>query len=129
MFKRLATLLLALGISAASAQTSPPSSSPTWPPLPTTGFISGRAATDKDVADGNAIFVLKAYGGYFGRPMDIVIPQYAYMIKRGEKPVPVIVVQAEVGGGVKLFGVRGLDGDKSTARDFELKLLGTKPPN
>ncbi len=129
MLLRLATLLLALGISAASAQTSPTASSPAWPPLPTTGFVSGRAATDKDVADGNAIFVLKGYGAYFGKPMDIVIPQYAYLTKRGEKPVPVIVIQAEVGGGIKMFGVRGLDGDKSTARDYELKLLGTKPPN
>jgi hypothetical protein len=126
---RLATVLLALAISAASAQTSPPALSPAWPPLPTTGFISGRAATDKDVADGNAIFVLKGYGVYFGKPMDIAIPQYAYLTKRGEKPVPVIVVQAETGGGIKLFGVRGLDGDKSTARDYELKLLGARPPN
>ncbi|MGC2080283.1 MAG: hypothetical protein WA728_30575, partial [Xanthobacteraceae bacterium] len=31
-----------------------------WPPLPTTGFVSGRAATDKDVADGNAVFALRA---------------------------------------------------------------------
>ena len=100
-----------------------------WPPLPTTGFVSGRTATDEDVAAGNAIFVLKAYGAYFGKPMDIAIPQYAYLTKAGEKPVPVIVVQAEIGKGIKLFGVRGLDGDKSTARDFELKLLGTKPPN
>ena len=129
MFVRLATVLPALVVSAAVAQTSPPALSPPWPPLPAAGFISGRAATDRDVAAGNAVFVLKAYGGYFGRPMDIVIPQYAYMTKRGGKPVPVIVVQAEVGGGIKLFGVRGLDGDKSTARDFELKLLGTKPPN
>jgi hypothetical protein len=121
--------LLALGISAASAPTSPTASSPAWPPLPTTGFISGRAATEKDVADGNAIFVLKSYGAYFGRPLDIVIPQYAYLTKRGEKPVPVIVIQAEVGGGIKMFGVRGLEGDKSTARDYELNLLGTKPPN
>ena len=61
--------------------------------------------------------------------MDVTIPQYAYVTKAGENPVPVIVVQAEIGKGIKLFGVRGLDGDKSTARDFELKLLGTKPPN
>jgi hypothetical protein len=120
----LAALLTFVTIAAAPAQTSPP----TWPPLPATGFISGRAATDQDVAAGNAVFVLKAYGTYFGKPMDVVIPQYAYLTKRGEKPVPVIVVQAEVGGGIKLFGVRASDGDKSTARDYELQLLGTKPP-
>jgi hypothetical protein len=128
MLIRIATLLLALGISAASAQT-PTAAPPNWPPLPTTGFISGRAATDKDVTDGNAVFVLKAYGVYFGKPMDVVIPQYAYLTKRGKQTVPVIVIQAEVGGGIKLFGVRTLDGAKSTARDYEVKLLGTKPPN
>mgnify|MGYP001292097093 CR=1 FL=1 len=116
----LATLLTLLTMSAASAQD--------WPPLPTSGFMFGRAATDKDVADGNAVFVLEAYGIHFGKPIDIVIPQYAYLTKRNEKPVPVIVVQAEVGKGIKVFGVRGLDGDKSTVRDYELQLLGTKPP-
>jgi hypothetical protein len=126
MFFRIAAFLLAFGVAAAaSAQTAPVN----WPPLPTKGFVSGRPATDEDVAAGNAIFVLKAYGTYFSKPMDIVIPQYAYMTKAGQKTVPVIVVQAEIGKGIKLFGVRGLDGDKSTARDFELKLLGTKPPN
>ncbi len=126
MFVRIAAFLLALGMAAAaSAQTAPVN----WPPLPAKGFVSGRPATDEDIAAGNAVFVLKAYGSYFGKPMDIAIPHYAYLTKAGEKPVPVIVVQAEIGKGIKLFGVRGLDGDKSTARDFELKLLGTKPPN
>lgn len=126
MAVRLATLILAFGLAtAAAAQTAPVK----WPPLPTKGFVSGRPATDEDVAAGNAVFVLKAYGTYFGKPMDVTIPQYAYLTKAGEKRVPVIVVQAEIGKGIKLFGVRGLDGDKSTARDYELKLLGTKPPN
>ena|ERR1700761_9071506 len=126
MFTRIATLVLALGVAAAaSAQTSPVN----WPPLPTKGFVSGRQATDEDVAAGNAVFVLKAFGSYFGKPMDVTIPQYAYLSKAGEKRVPVIVIQAEIGKGIKLFGVRSLDGDKSTARDYELKLLGTKPPN
>ncbi len=126
MFTRLAALLGALGVAAAAATQTVPVN---WPPLPTTGFISGRPATDQDVTAGNAVFVLKAYGSYFGKPMDVTIPQYAYFTKYGEKPVPVIVIQAEFGKGIKLFGVRGLDGDKSTARDYELKLLGTKPPN
>ena len=126
MITRISALLLALAMAAAaSAQTAQVN----WPPLPTKGFVSGRQATDEDVNAGNAVFVLKAYGSYFGKPMDVTIPQYAYLIKAGEKPVPVIVVQAEIGKGIKLFGVRGLDGDKSTARDYELKLLGTKPPN
>ncbi|MGC1252142.1 MAG: hypothetical protein WA889_14925 [Xanthobacteraceae bacterium] len=126
MLARLAAFLLALGLAAsASAQTAPAN----WPPLPGTGFVSGRPATDEDVTAGNAVFVLKAYGTYFGKPMDIAVPQYAYLTKAGQKPVPVIVIQAEIGKGIKLFGVRGLDGDRSTARDFELKLMGAQPPN
>ncbi len=126
MLARLAAFLLALGVAAgAAAQTAPLN----WPPLPAKGFISGRPATDDDITVGNAVFVLRAYGIYFGKPMNIAIPQYAYFTKRGEKPVPVIVVQAEIGKGIKVFGVRGFDGKTATARDYELQLLGTTPPH
>jgi hypothetical protein len=100
-----------------------------WPPLPTTGFVSGRAATDKDVADGNAVFVLRAYGVAFGKPLDVVIPQYAYLIRNGQQKRPVIVVQAEDGKGIKIFGIRDFDGKTATAKQSELQLLGTHPPD
>jgi hypothetical protein len=100
-----------------------------WPALPTSGFIAGRAAAAKDVADGNAIFVLRAYGVAFGKPLDVTIPQYAYLTKRGQQPVAVIVVQAEQGKGIKIFGVRDRSGKAATARESEVQLLGTKPPN
>jgi hypothetical protein len=100
-----------------------------WPPLPTTGFVSGRAATDKDVADGNAVFVLRAYGVAFGKPLDVVIPQYAYLIRSGQQKLPVIVVQAEEGKGIKIFGIRDFDGKTATAKQSELQLLGARPPN
>jgi hypothetical protein len=118
---RLATLLVLVGISAALAQ------SPAWPPLPASGFTKGRPATDEDVAAGNAVFVLKQYGVYFGKPLDVDVPQYAYLTKGGGK-VPVIVVQAEQERNLKLFGVRGLDGQKWVAKETELQLLGTHPP-
>jgi hypothetical protein len=105
------------------------SAEPNWPALPTTGFISGRPATDKDVADGNAVFVLRAYGIAFGKPLDVTIPQYAYLTKRGQQAVPVIVVQAEQGKGIRIFGLRGLDGKTATAKESELRLLGTRPPD
>jgi hypothetical protein len=100
-----------------------------WPPLPTTGFISGRPATDKDVAEGNAVFALRAYGVPFGKPLDVTIPQYAYLTKRGQQPIAVIVVQAELGKGLKIFGVRDLNGKTATAKESELQLLGTHPPD
>ena len=100
-----------------------------WPPLPTTGFISGRAATDKDVAEGNAVFALRAYGVAFGKPLDVVIPQYAYLTKNGQQKLPVIVVQAEEGKGIKIFGIRDFAGTTATAKQSELQLLGTHPPD
>ncbi len=75
------------------------------------------------------MFALRAYGVPFGKPLDVVIPQYAYLTKRGHEPIPVIVVQAELGKGLKIFGVRGLNGKTATARDSELQLLGTHPPD
>jgi hypothetical protein len=106
-----------------------PGAGQSWPPLPTTGFVSGRAATDKDVAEGNAVFVLRAYGAAFGKPLDVVIPQYAYLVRSGQQKLPVIVVQAEEGKGIKIFGIRDLDGKTATAKQSELQLLGIHPPN
>jgi hypothetical protein len=121
------------GLAQGSAQSSPSgtsqSSGQSWPPLPTAGFVSGRAATDKDVAEGNAVFALRAYGVPFGKPLDIAIPQYAYLIKKGQQKTPVIVVQAEEGKGIKIFGIRDLDGKTATAKESELQLLGTHPPD
>ena len=74
----LITVLTILGISAALAES--------WPPLPTSGFISGRPATDKDVIEGNAVFALRAYGAPFGEPLDVTIPQYAYLKREGSSP-------------------------------------------
>jgi hypothetical protein len=132
---------IAAGIMPGSAQQSSTAQSPaqsaepaagaaqSWPPLPTSGFIAGRPAVAKDVADGNAVFVLRAYGVAFGKPLNVTIPQYAYLTKRGRQPVPVVVVQAEQGKGIKIFGVRDRSGKAATARESEVQLLGTNPPN
>jgi hypothetical protein len=124
-------LTIAAGLTPSSAQQSSaqPSAKPSWPALPKSGFIAGHPATDKDVADGNAVFVLRAYGVPFGKPLDVDIPQYAYLTKRGQQPVPVIVVQAEQGKGIKIFGIRDFSGQAATARESEVQLLGANPPN
>jgi hypothetical protein len=38
-------------------------------------------------------------------------------------------VQAEQGKGIKIFGVRDFSGKAATAKEFEVQLLGTNPPN
>jgi len=100
-----------------------------WPSLPDKGFILGRAATEKDVADGNAIFVAKSNGIIIGKPIAIMIPQYAYLLEGNDKKRPVIVIQAEDANGIKLFGVRDLDGKEYVTKETDLNLLGSEPPN
>ena len=97
-----------------------------WPPLPSQGFISGRPAQATDVQNGDAIFVAAVQGKVIGKPLPIKIPQYAYVRDTHER---VILVQAEDANGIKLFGVRGLDGKEAVVRDGDLELLGTQKPN
>jgi len=107
-----------LGCGAATA-------APKWPPLPTHGFIKGRAAQPADVAKGNALFVLDVDGKRIGKPIRMAIPQYACVRK---SRTPVIVVQAEVGPkGLKLVGERTLKGAGMAGLLGELDLRGAKP--
>ena len=43
-----------------------------WPELPTSGFVAGRAATQADVASGNAIFSTDGVSS----ASDLKAPQY-----------------------------------------------------
>jgi hypothetical protein len=113
----LATILmiaaLMLGAVAAMAQVS-------WPNLPTTGFITGRAASHDDVDKGDAVFALKST-----KPLSVTIPQYGILIVPN---LPVIVVQAEEQNGKKMFGARDFEGGEYVVLGEHLKLLGTKKP-
>ena len=116
------SIILALvGFSAAGAEG--------WPALPVAGFLSGRPATDKDVHDGNAIFVLKSDNIIIGKSLPIAIPQYAYLTENGGPMEPVIVVQAEEANGIKLFGYRDRGGKEGVAAETDLRLLGQRPPS
>ena len=104
----------------------------TWPPLPARGFVSGHAANEQDVADGNAIFVAKVDGKIIGLPLPIAIPQYAYVtdahVTKGGPQIPVVVVQAEQAANQQLFGVRDFSGHEYVVTAVDLKLLGSRPP-
>src|SRR4051812_47434559 len=97
MKRLIAPFMSMLGLTTATAQE--------WPALRSVPSVSGRAAVEQDVADGKAIFVLKVEGVPAGKPVNIPIPQYAYLLNPGANPTPVILVQAEEANGTKLFGV------------------------
>lgn len=99
-----------------------------WPALPTSGFITGRAATKADVAAGNAGFALADGSVQMSSPLPIDIPQYAYFNDAGMQ-VPVILIQAEEARGKKFAA--GLAADGSTVAGFlsDFVLLGRRPPS
>jgi hypothetical protein len=97
-----------------------------WPPLPERGFIVNRAATQADVAAGNAVFSAEAGDAVIGKPLRISIPQYAYH-HDGGKRIAVMVVQAEEARGKKLVGARELNGQELVGFLDEFELLGASP--
>ena len=98
-----------------------------WPSLAKQGFISGRSATEPDVASGSAIFSTSAGNIVTGQPLKIAIPQYAYHIVSGKR-VPVVVVQAEEVHGRALIGARDFSGQYLVGSRKEFELLGTLAP-
>jgi hypothetical protein len=101
-----------------------------WPPLPATGFVSGRTATREDVRAGNAVFFAAVDGGSAGKPLDIAVPQYAFHVDSETRAkTRVIVVQAEQAGDKQMIGY--LEAGKpvqGVATLPEIELLGTTPP-
>lgn len=102
-----------------------------WPPLPTTGYMRGLAATRADVNAGRAGMSMTDHRGrVVGSPMAIMIPQYAvYVNQRTKKRTPGIVIQAEEGLGARVIVMRSLDGQLISGNASEFKLLGTNTPS
>jgi len=101
-----------------------------WPPLPTSGFVSGRPATQQDVRDGNAVFVAEVGGKVIGQPLPIDIPQYALHVDGDtQQRTRVIVVQAERAGGIEMVGFRNIaTGGDGVGTRPEFELLGRSKP-
>jgi hypothetical protein len=99
----------------------------TWPDLPESGFIAGRAATKDDVASGQAVFSMD--GQSLG-PVDIDIPQYAMWTDENGVEHPVIVTQAErAPNDMQIIGFKTLGGRYTAAMMPEVRLLGSKKPD
>jgi hypothetical protein len=92
-----------------------------WPPLPSKGFLTDRAAEPQDVDNGMAIFATGEEGHATGRPIAIKIPQYGYF--REEKKY-VIILQAEEYDGKSVIGAETFDGDQVVGFMDDFELLG-----
>lgn len=113
--------LLALVSSSAS------SANRAWPALPKSGFIAGRLATEADLKRGDGVFLSLIDGKPGGAPASIRIPQFAYLVEKGERR-PVVVVQAETNERGTFVGMRDAAGHEYVATDAEVVLLGSKRP-
>jgi hypothetical protein len=113
--------LLALVSSSAS------SANPAWPALPKSGFVAGRLATETDLKRGNGVFLSLIDGKPSGAPASIHVPQFAYLVEKGERR-PVVVVQAETNERGTIIGMRDAEGREYVATDAEVILLGSKRP-
>lgn len=76
-----------------------------WPDLSTIQYVSNRPATEADINDGAAVFLLQSEGVNIGTPISIDIPQYAIHtdLETGEKS-NVVVIQAEEADGRQVIG-------------------------
>ncbi|MBC7756536.1 MAG: hypothetical protein H7Z20_07855 [Bdellovibrio sp.] len=98
-----------------------------WPALPAADFTKGRAATRDDVDEGRAVFVGEANNIMIGSPIDITIPQYAYLNRDGKK-LAVIVIQAEQVQNEKIIGAKMLNGQDIAGFMQDFELLGNQTP-
>lgn len=118
MNKALASFLFLVAITASAAD---------WPPLPKEKFVTGRAATAADVTADKAAFSAQSEGKVVGKPLRIVVPQYAYYTQDGKK-VPAVIIQAEEAMGLQIIGARLVNGQKIVDAITQFEFLGTKPP-
>jgi len=101
-----------------------------WPDLKEIQHVARRPATEADIKNGAAVFLLQSQGASSGLPLDIVIPQYAlHRDEENGKMTPVIVIQAEESNGKKVIGAYEFKTRKYVVGLLnEFKLLGNKNP-
>ena len=101
-----------------------------WPDLSTIKYVAQRSATESDINDGAAVFILQTEGVSIGTPLDINVPQYAIHTDEnsGEK-TNVVIIQAEEANGQQVFGALIFDTNEYMAGlSNEFELLGQTAP-
>ena len=87
-----------------------------WASVP---HVSGRPATETDVAQGRAVFYLP--GG--SEPADLPVPCCAIQHLESDASQPVVVIQAERAPSGVVLGVRPLSGGNGVCMLSEVELL------
>ncbi len=103
-----------------------------WPNLDSCRFIAGRIATERDIMEGKAAFLLKSGNEILSTPLDIEIPQYALHINQhNNEETPGVIIQAEkTVDGQKLVGFIPVHSQiPVTTSLHEFRLLGTRKPS
>ena len=103
-----------------------------WPDLNSCNFIAGRTATEQDIIEGKAAFLLKSGNEILGTPLEIEIPQYALHInKNNNEETPGIIIQAEkADDGLELAGFVPVHSQAPvTTLLHEFRLLGKNKPH
>jgi hypothetical protein len=104
-----------------------------WPPLPETGFVTGRPATFRDLEAGDAVFVQRLNDQDVCSPTpNILVPQYVVWQSEDGTEVPAILVQVEANASdplaAHMMGLRTLAGKDILALSSEVSLLGQSIP-
>jgi hypothetical protein len=93
----------------------------TWPPFPPNGFVSGRRATEDDIAAERAAFVLRAPSGELvGKPRVMALPRLGFSEVGGEREL-VVAIQAEEAQGKLVLGLRRADGSLAICSGAEFE--------
>ena len=102
-----------------------------YPDLSKYGFITGRCATEQDVIEGRAAFLLQSGDTAQSSPLNIEIPQYAIHIDPYSlEETPGVLIQAEQIDDQQLAGFIPFNSEVPITTSLsEFKLLGTAKPN
>ena len=87
-----------------------------WQSVP---CVSGRAATEADVAGGQAVFFVQGHS----EPAATQLPACGWQTLSDGSEIPVIVIQAEIAPYGVIFGVRPLSGGNGVCASAGIRLL------
>lgn len=99
-----------------------------WPELPKS-YVNGRPATEQDLKEGRAVFMLKPED-QSGKAASVQVPQYALWTDSSGKQRRAVVIQAEKPKeGSEVLALRLVEVDEIDLVDApEVRLLGEKKP-